>query len=206
MKSSFKNSILVILVVLVGFLSFKLLLRDFFNTNKAPQVDSTIVVERIQKVLKLVTVEGNFSELMSYKDFDYIDFPGFRKDAIVRVNAKVSIGYNLENLKIATNEKDKTILIQNMPKPEILSIDTDIKFENLSTGLFTSFNEAELSKLNQLGKEKIREKALNTELIKQAEEQRSEMFDLLFYMAKQNGYKIIIEGKELQEMNIATKD
>lgn len=206
MKSSFKNSILVILVVLVGFLSFKLLLRDFFNTNKAPQVDSTIVVERIQKVLKLVTVEGNFSELMSYKDFDYIDFPGFRKDAIVRVNAKVSIGYNLENLKIATNEKDKTILIQNMPKPEILSIDTDIKFENLSTGLFTSFNEAELSKLNQLGKEKIREKALNTELIKQAEEQRSEMFDLLFYVAKQNGYKIIIEGKELQEMNIATKD
>ncbi|MEZ5054666.1 MAG: DUF4230 domain-containing protein [Chitinophagales bacterium] len=206
MKSSIKNSILVILVVLVGFLSFKLLLRDFFNTNKAPQVDSTIVVERIQKVLKLVTVEGNFSELMSYKDFDYIDFPGFRKDAIVRVNAKVSIGYNLENLKIATNEKDKTILIQNMPKPEILSIDTDIKFENLSTGLFTSFNEAELSKLNQLGKEKIREKALNTELIKQAEEQRSEMFDLLFYMAKQNGYKIIFEGKELQEMNIATKD
>lgn len=206
MKSSFKNSILVILVVLVGFLSFKLLLRDFFNTNKAPQVDSTIVVERIQKVLKLVTVEGNFSELMSYKDFDYIDFPGFRKDAIVRVNAKVSIGYNLENLKIATNEKDKTILIQNMPKPEILSIDTDIKFENLSTGLFTSFNEAELSKLNQLGKEKIREKALNTELIKQAEEQRSEMFDLLFYMAKQNGYKIIIEGKELQEMNIVAKD
>lgn len=206
MKSSFKNSILVILVVLVGFLSFKLLLRDFFNTNKAPQVDSTIVVERIQKVLKLVTVEGNFSELMSYKDFDYIDFPGFRKDAIVRVNAKVSIGYNLENLKIATNEKDKTILIQNMPKPEILSIDTDIKFENLSTGLFTSFNEAELSKLNQLGKEKIREKALNTELIKQAEEQRSEMFDLLFYVAKQNGYKIIIEGKELQEMNIVAKD
>lgn len=206
MKPSVKNSIIAILVVLVGFLSFKLFLHDLFNKEKAPQVDSTIVVERIQKVLKLVTVEGNFSELMSYKDFDYIDFPGFRKDAIVRVNAKVSIGYNLENLKIETNEKDKTIIIQNMPKPEILSIDTDIKFENLSTGLFTSFNEAELSKLNQLGKEKIREKALNTELIKQAEEQRTELFDLLFYMAKQNGYKIIIEGKELHEMNIVSKD
>ncbi len=206
MKPSVKNSIIAILVVLVGFLSFKLFLHDLFNKEKAPQVDSTIVVERIQKVLKLVTVEGNFSELMSYKDFDYIDFPGFRKDAIVRVNAKVSIGYNLENLKIETNEKDKTIIIQNMPKPEILSIDTDIKFENLSTGLFTSFNEAELSKLNQLGKEKIREKALNAELIKQAEEQRTELFDLLFYMAKQNGYKIIIEGKELHEMNIVSKD
>ncbi|HRB92016.1 MAG TPA: DUF4230 domain-containing protein, partial [Chitinophagales bacterium] len=95
---------------------------------------------------------------------------------------------------------------QQMPKPQILSIDTDIKFNNLSSGWFTSFSEAELSKLNQLGKEKIREKALNAELIKQAEEQRADMFDLLFYMAKQNGYKIIIEGNELQEMHIIQKN
>ncbi|MBK6275038.1 MAG: hypothetical protein IPF58_10195 [Saprospirales bacterium] len=38
---------------------------------------------------------------------------------------------------------------------------------------------------------------MNTELIKQAEEQKNELFELLFYMAKGTGYKIIIEGKEL---------
>ncbi|MCB0508589.1 MAG: DUF4230 domain-containing protein [Bacteroidetes bacterium] len=197
MQSKSKNIIITILIIVVLFLSFKLFVADLFKPKDNSQVDSTIVINRIQKVLKLVAVEGNFSELMNYKDFDYIDFPGFRKDAIVQVDAKVSVGYNLENLKISTNEKDKTIVIQQLPKPEIIAIDTDIKFKNLSTGLFTSFNEAELSKLNQLAKEKIRAKALNTELIKQAEEQRSELFELLFYMAKQSGYKIIIEGKEL---------
>lgn len=202
MSSNTKNILLVVLILVVGILSVKLIISDIFTKKDTSKVDSTIVVQRIQKVLKLVTVEGNFSELMSYKDFDYLDFPGFRKDALIRVNAKVSIGYNLENLKITSNEKDKTIVIQQMPAPEILSIDTDIKFENLSSGLFTNFSEAELSKLNSLGKEKIKEKALSTELIKQAEEQRKDMFDLIFYMAKQNGYKIIIEGNELKQLTV----
>lgn len=198
MSSSAKNIIISILVFIVAILGFKMLVSDLFKKKDNSTVDSTIVIEKIQKVLKLVTVEGNFSELLKYQDFEYVDFPGFRKDAILRVNAKVSVGYNLEQLKVSANEKEKTITIQQMPKPEILSIDTDIKFENLSSGLFTGFNEQELTKLNSLGKERIRQKALNAELIKQAEEQKQDLFDLIFYMAKQNDYKIIVEGKELQ--------
>lgn len=206
MSSKMKNILIAVLVFAVALLGAKLLINDFFKKKDNSSVDSTIVIEKIQKVLKLVTVEGNFSELMKYQDFDYIDFPGFRKDAIVRVNAKVSIGYNLNNLKVSTNEENKTITIQQMPKPEILSIDSDIKFENLSSGIFTNFNEQELTKLNSLGKEKIRQKALNAELIKQAEEQKKDLFDLIFYMAKQNGYKIIVEGNELQPINLDVKN
>ena len=177
-------------------------IHDIFKKKDNASGDSTIVIEKIRKVLKLITVEGNFTELMKYQDFDYVDFPGFRKDAIIRVNAKVSVGFNLENFKVSANEEDKTIVIQHLPKPEILSIDSDIKFENLSSELFTNFSEQELTKLNSLGKEKIRQKALNAEIIKQAEEQKQDLFDLIFYMAKQNGYKIIVEGNELKPLKI----
>jgi len=200
MSSKVKNILIVVLIFTVGFLGMKLFISDIFKKKDNSTVDSTIVVEKIQKVLKLVTIEGHFSELMKYQDFDYVDFPGFRKDAIVRVNAKVSVGYNLNNFKVSTNETDKTITIQQMPKPEILSVDTDIKFENLSSGLFTNFSPQELSKLNALAKEKIKQKALSAEIIKQAEEQKKDLFDLIFYMAKQNGYKIIVDGNELQPL------
>lgn len=203
MSSNVKNILIAVLILIIALLGIKLFISDFFSKKDHSTVDSTIVVQRIQKVMKLVTVEGNYSELMRYNDFDYIDFPGFRKDAIVKVDAKVSVGYNLENLKISTNEKDKTIVIQQMPKPEIISIDTDIKFENLSSGLFTDFSEQELSKLNSLAKEKIRQKALSAELVKQAEEQKKDVMDLIFYMAHQNGYKIIVEGTELKPVGIA---
>ena len=192
-----KNVLIGFLVFIVALLAFVIFKNDLFSKKDNSKVDSTIVVQKIQKVLKLVTVEGNFSELMNYSDFDYVDLPGFRKDAIVQVDAKVSIGYNLDSLKISTNEEEKTITISHLPKPSIIAIDSDVKFKNLSSGLFTNFNEQELTKLNTLGKEKIRQKAMNTELIKQAEEQKNELFELLFYMAKGTGYKIIIEGKEL---------
>lgn len=202
MSSSVKNILIAVLVFIVALLSVKIIVSDFFTKKDNSQANSTIVIERIQKVMKLVTVEGNYSELMNYNDFDYIDFPGFRKDAIVKVDAKISVGYNLENMKITANEKDKTIVITQMPKPEIISVDTDIKFENLSSGLFTSFSEQELSKLNGLAKEKIKQKALSAELIKQAEEQKNDVLDLMFYMAKENGYKIIVEGNELKPIEI----
>lgn len=198
MNSTVKNTAIVLLLFLVAFLGFKLFIKDLFTDKDHAQIDSTIVVQRIQKVMKLVTVEGHFSELMNYRDFDYVDFPGFRKDAIIQVDAVVSIGYNLDSLKISANEKEKKIVISNMPKPSIISIDSDTKFKNISEGLFTSFNESELTKLNLLGKQKIREKAMNGDLIQKAEEQKSDIFDLLFYMAKENGYTIIIEGSELK--------
>lgn len=87
MSSKAKNILIALLIVTITFLGAKLFFNDLFSKKDNSTVDSTIVVEKIQKVLKLVTVEGNFSELMKYQDFDYIDFPGFRKDAIVRVNA-----------------------------------------------------------------------------------------------------------------------
>lgn len=197
MSSTSKNIIITVLVVLVGMLGFKVFISDLFKKKDNSTVDSTIVVDRIQKVMKLITVEGHYSELMKYKDFSYIDFPGFRKDAILKVDAKVSVGYNLENIDITTDEKNKTIVIKHMTKPEILSVDTDIKFENLSSGVFTGFSEEELSRLNKMAKDNIRKKALSMELIRQAEEQKDELFDLLFYMAKGNGYSIIIEGVSL---------
>lgn len=54
--------------------------------------------------MKLVSIEGNFSELMNYSDFETIDFPGFRKKAIVKVDAKVLYGFDLERLKFDVDE------------------------------------------------------------------------------------------------------
>lgn len=197
MNNRIKNTLFPVLVIICILLAVRLYFYSMRDKANQEKVNSTLVVERIQKVMKLVAVESNFSELMNYNDFQYVDFPGFRKDALVKVNAKVSIGYNLDSLKIKTNEKDKTIIIEHMPKPEVLSIDTDISFENLSEGWFNHFSKEELTKLNKLAKDKIKQHALAPELVKQAEEQKRELFDLLFYMAKENGYKIISEGKAL---------
>lgn len=52
-----------------------------------------------------------------------------------------------------------------------------------------------------MAKDNIRKKALSMELIRQAEEQKNDLFDLLFYMAKGNGYSIVVEGSSLTPKN-----
>jgi hypothetical protein len=186
----------IILVALVYFL----IIRPVMSKKEpVSEIESTDIVNKIEKVLKMVTVEGHFSEIMTYSDYQYLDIPGFRKKAIIKVDGKVLVGYDLENLEINADEKTKTIRIQNMPAPRILAVDHQLRYYDIENGLFNSFTEKELSNLNAKAKELLIQKAGQTDLMKQAEAQRAEIFSLLYYMAKSSGWKIVISGKELME-------
>ena len=73
---------------------------------------STVLLERIKTVAKLVTVEGYFSEVYDYKSYWGYDFSPFRKKALVRVKARVSVGYDLDQMKIEAQADRKRILIR----------------------------------------------------------------------------------------------
>jgi Protein of unknown function (DUF4230) len=85
--------------------------------------DSKILLEKIQKVCKLVTVEGTFSDIYSYQDYQYYDVSPFRKKALIVVNAKVLVGLDLSKAKFKTDEATKTLTISQIPAAEIMSID-----------------------------------------------------------------------------------
>ena len=53
--------------------------------------DSTVVMEKVQKVLKLVTVEGQFSEIHQHSEYYGYDISPLRKKALIRVKAKVLV-------------------------------------------------------------------------------------------------------------------
>lgn len=55
---------------------------------------SIILLNQIEKVMKLITVEGQMSEVYSNKDHVTFNFSPFRKKALIRVNAKASIVYD----------------------------------------------------------------------------------------------------------------
>ena len=137
-------------------------LTNWWNKKSEPDISSTVILKEVKKVMKLVSIEGNFSELMNYSDFETIDFPGFRKKAIVKVDAKVLYGFDLERLKF-----------------------------DVAEGLFNSFSEAELSQLNKKAKEMIVKKAENSSMRNQTNEQANEILYLLSTYAESNGWKFI---------------
>ena len=151
---------------------------------------SQVLMEKIKTVAKLVTVEGYFSEVYDYKDYWNYDISPFRKKALIRVKAKVSVGYDLAKMSIEAIPEQKLLIISDLPDPSIISIDHDLDYYDITVGTFNTFSEKDYTMLNKNSKEKIRQTAISSDLFLAAEEQSNNMLDLVKFMVEGAGWKL----------------
>ena len=169
--------------------------RSFFSPPQANVIESKeVIVERMEKVNKLITLEAYYSEVYDYKDYYYYDFSPFRKKALIRIKAKVSVGYDFKKIHMVADEETKTVTIFGFPEPEILSIDHDLDYYDLTQGTFNTFTEADYNKMNKNAKDFIREKAKDKEVFQQAAEKKDELIEMLKWMLDAAGWTLSIDG------------
>ncbi len=185
---------LVLLVLLGGGIWW--LNREWARRSKIQtSQNATVLLERIQKVAKWITVEGYFSELYENRSFQYFDVYPFRKKVLVRVKAKVSAGFDLETLSIETDEPSKTIWINALPEPTILSIDHDLDYYDISEGFFTSFSEADYNKIQSEAKEMIRKKASESNLLAEASAQGKDFLEMIRLIVEASGWQLKMRSR-----------
>lgn len=165
--------------------------------KKYESESSTVILNKIEKVVKLVAVEGNISEIYDYKDYYNFDIAPFRKKALVRVNARVSVGYDFEKVNIKVDELSKTITLSNFPEAEILSIDHDLDYYDITQGTFNRFSNEDYNKINTRAKEFVANKARESDLLNAAEEQKQEILDMIRILVKGGGWELIVEEPSL---------
>lgn len=167
--------------------------NHLFEAQKAES--TTLVLEKIKTVTKLISVEGQFSELYNYKEsYEYDFFNLFSKKIILRVNAKVSVGYDFEKVNITTDSITKTVTLNELPHPEILSIDHDLDYYDISEGTFNKFTVEEYNMINKKAKALIAAKAKNTPLIATAEKQKEEYLRMMDMALKSGGWKLVVKN------------
>ncbi len=162
---------------------------------------SQVLMEKIKTVAKLVTVEGYFSEVYDYKDYWSYDISPFRKKALIRVKAKVSVGYDLTKMKIEAIPEQKLLIISDLPDPSIISIDHDLDYYDITEGTFNTFSEKDYTMLNKNAKEKIRQTAISSDLFLAAEEQSNNMLDLIRFMVEGAGWQLKFKPRGFIEMD-----
>lgn len=186
----------VVLLLILGaliFIGYKV--NNWVQWRKEYQVEasSQAILDRIEKVSKLITVEGYFSEIYDYKDYYWYDLSPFRKKALIRVKAKVSVGVDLEKMEIHTDSDSKTVRIQNIPAVEILSIDHDADYYDISEGTFNSFSEKDYNELQKNAKDYIRHIALKSDLVETAKVQQEEILEFLRFFVESVGWTLELE-------------
>ena len=130
--------------------------------------------------------------------YDYEDYWGynlslFRKKALIRVKAKVSIGYDLEQMKIETFPDQKKIMISQLPEPSIISVDHSLDYYDISEGTFNSFTKDDYNKLNANAKEFIIQKAEESDLLETAKNRSNQALEMMQFMVENAGWEIEIK-------------
>jgi len=184
--------LLLVVFALGGWLSYQ-----YFVAKSKPVEDSTVLLEKIQTVTKLITVEGQFSELYNYNEYQGYFTMLWDKKVLVRVRATVSVGYDLENMNLQADPATRTIYMSALPEPEILSIDHSLDYYDISEGLFATFTPEDYTRINQRAKDLIRDQALQSKLMPAAREQADKMLELIEFMVESAGWKLrIADGPE----------
>ena len=198
MKKILTLLILLLAGLCIAFFLFKNNFNSFFEQQRTS--DGTVLVEKIKEVTKLISIEGYFSEVYENKEYWGYDFSPLRKKALIRVKAKVSVGYDFTNLKIQSFPDQKIIQIGQLPDPEILSIDHDLDYYDITEGSFNSFNEQDFNKMNTEAKSKIEKAALESDLLLKAEKQSAKIFNMMELIVESSGWKIEYEKRILEEI------
>lgn len=161
-----------------------------WTTKVESQEQSQVLLEKIKTVCKLVTVEGYFSEIYDYQEYWGYDISPFRKKALIRVRAKVSVGYDLTKTNFEAQAQLKKIIISELPDPAIISIDHDLDYYDITEGTFNSFTEADYNKMNKNAKEKVRKEANNSDLFLTAEAESAQVLEIIRFMVEGAGWTL----------------
>ncbi len=164
------------------------------------QTEATVLLERVREVCKLVTVEGDFTEIYNESNMRevtlYLPIPvnwSFSKRAMLEVQGKVLVGYDMERMSITVDSLNQRITLRNLPQPSILAIDHEIRYRDLEESFFNSFSPEDYTQLNSNAKAILKERALESDLLDRAREQGNQMLNTIRFMGESLGYEVILE-------------
>ena len=173
-----------------------------FNQKRKKELvqhQSTVILDKIKSVCKLVSVEGDFAEIYSYENIKdgFMKVLSSKKKALVVINAKAQVGYDLKKLLLKADLDKKRIVLSEFPEPEVLSIEPDIQFYDIKNGLFNSFSSEDLTDLNAKAKEHIREKIPESGLLDTAKKEALEAVLIIEKIVETIGWKLDYSDLEL---------
>lgn len=178
-----------------GVLYFK-----YLEAKKLTNSQSVILLDKIKSVCKFITVEGDFAEIYHYEDVKqkFLKLISSKKKALVVVNAKAYVGFDLAKVNMQANTSNKTIILNAFPKAEILSIETNLDYYDKSDGYFNKFDASDLTDLHTEAKQHIKDKIPESGLYQAAQKEALEAILLIENIVQTIGWKLDYTALEIK--------
>lgn len=167
----------------------------YFKTLKKKSLvnaQSVLLLDKIKRVCKFITVEGDFAEIYHYEDVKerFLKLISSKKKALIVINAKAHVGYDLSKIILRSENDNKKIILEYFPQPEVLSIETNLNYYDKKDGYFNKFEAADLTDLNNEAKLHIKDKIPESGLIQVAQQEALETIHLIETIVETIGWKL----------------
>jgi|TARA_R110002096_G_scaffold43467_9_gene117223 hypothetical protein len=155
------------------------------------QLNSALLEQQIKQVGKLIVTEGQFSQVLSYKNTkkNYFDIFSANKKALVIVNAKVTIAYDLRQIKTEVDQEAKQVRILFLPEPEI-NIYPDLQYYDVSQDYFNKFDAADYNKIKGSVNKMVQAKIDQSDLKDDAKERLINELSKIYILTNSMGWSL----------------
>ena len=188
---------LILLGIILGLAAGAVIATFYYKLKNTKQLkeQSTVLLKQIKQVFKLVTVEGEFSEIFTHKNGKNIFFNllQLEKKVILIIKAKVMVGFDLSKINIKIDSSGKKIILSHFPNPQIISIDTDLEYYDIQKGITNKFSEKDFTEISKKAKDFIRGKVNESDLYIIAEKQAKDTIEFIGQMADSVGWHMVTE-------------
>lgn len=174
----------------ISFFAFKYFVG--FNKTDNTKEQSVVLLEKIRSVCKFITVEGDFAEIYHYENVKdkLLNILLGKKKAIILINAKAHIGFDLTQIRMDSDPERRTIKLTHFPQPQVMSIETDFKYYDKSEGWLNYFTSDDLTEVNRNAKQHIVDKIPESGLLEQARKEALHTIQLMEGLADTIGWKL----------------
>jgi predicted SPOUT superfamily RNA methylase MTH1 len=175
-----------------------------WKTKKVTNEQSILLLDKIKRVCKFVTVEGDFAEIYHYEDVKekFLKLISSRKKALVVINAKAHVGFDLSKVEMSANPKLKTVVLSHFPQPEVLSIESNINYYDKKDGMFNRFEAADLTDLHTKAKVHIMDKIPESGLYNIAKQEAIEAISLIENLVETIGWKLDYSALKIETSEV----
>jgi len=172
-----------------------------WKTKQTTNAQSIILLDKIKRVCKFITVEGDFAEIYHYEDVKekFLKLISSKKKALVVINAKAHVGFDLSKIQMSSNSKAKTVVLTHFPQPEVLSIESNINYYDKQDGMFNKFDASDLTELSAKAKEHILDKIPESGLYNVAKHEALEAIQLIENLVETIGWQLDYTALKIED-------
>ena len=199
MESVFEIIIGLLLGIILTYWVYSLFRRK--KRKELTKHQSTVLLEKIKSVCKLISVEGDFAEIYRYENSkeQFLNLFTSKKKALVVINAKTHVGYDLSKIHMHSDMERRTIVLGNFPPPEVLSISPELEFYDIRNDLFYAFTPKDLTELTKQAKQHILDKVPESVLMDQARKEAKEAILIIEKLVEMIGWRLDYSALEINE-------